>query len=92
MIKDSAQEILLIHNALKDILKMIRGDVGGHINEETSPLFIKIMDLIPRLEYESEYLTYFTNIEGTLSKFAEGVRMQLPPKYSPGLPKRAEWK
>ena len=92
MITDSAQEILLIQNALKDILTVIRGGVGGNINEETSPLFIKIMDLIPRLEYESDYLTYFTNIAGTLSKFDEGIKINIPPKYRPGLPERAEWK
>ena len=71
---------------------MIRGDVAGHIDEETSPLFIKIMDLIPRLEYESKYLTHFSKIDGTLTKFAEGLKVNQPPKYRPELPERAEWK
>ena len=92
MVTDSANEISKIEKALTDILIMIRGDVAGHIDEETSPLFIKIMDLIPRLEYESKYLTHFSKIDGTLTKFAEGLKVNQAPKYRPGLPERAEWK
>ena len=91
MVTDSANEINKIEKALSDILIMNRGDVAGYIDEETNPLFIKIMDLILRLEYESKYLTHFSKINGTLAKFAEGIKVNQPSKYRPKLPKRAEW-
>ena len=92
MVTDSANKISKIEKALTDIFIMIRGDVAGHIDEETSPLFIKIMDLIPRLEYESKYLTHFSKINGTLTKFAEGIKVNQSLKYWSRLPERAEWK
>ena len=92
MVTDSANEIDKIEKSLTDILIMIRGDIAGRIEEETSPLFIKITDLISRLEYETKYLTYFSKINATLTTFAEGIKVNQPPKYRPGLPDRAEWK
>ena len=85
MVTESDNEINKIEKALSDILIMFRGDVAGCIDEETNPLFIKIMDLIPRLKYESEYLTHFSKMNGTLTKFAEEIKVYQSLKYRSGL-------
>ena len=92
MVLDSACEIKKIQKSLEDILIMERRDARGDIYESTSPLFIQINDLISRLDYEEKYLKYFANIDGTVTKFAEGLKINKPPKFRPALPLRSDWK
>ena len=70
---------------------MIRGDIRGAIDETSSPLFIKIKDLISRLDYEEKYLIHYTNLDGTVTQFASDIKVQKPPKYRPDLPQRSDW-
>ena len=89
MVLDSASEIGKIGKSLEDILIMERGDVNGDTEKTTSPLFIKMQGLISRLDYEEKYLKYFANIDGTVTKFADGLKINKPPKFRPALPPRS---
>ena len=92
MVLDSAVEIKKIGNKLEDIVTMISGDVMGlTIDETTSPLFIKLKDLIARLDYEEKYLIHYANVDGTVTQFAKDVKIHKPPKYRPDLPPRSDW-
>ena len=92
MVLDSANEIKKIGKSLEDILIMERGDAKGDTKKTTSPLFLKIKALVSRLEYEEKYLKYFANVDGTVTKFAEGLKINKPPKFRPALPPRSDWK
>ena len=91
MVVDSAEELRKIRKAHNDILIMIRGDTQDIIDESQSPLFIKLKDLMSRIEYEEKYLEYFSKIDGTLTQFASGLQVHEPPKYRPFLPERTKW-
>ena len=91
MVTDSAEELGKIRKSHNDILIMVRDDTQDLIDESQSPLFIKLKDLISRIEYEERYLDYFTKIDGTLTQFASGLQVHEPPKYRPFLPERTKW-
>ena len=92
MLLDSVEEIKKIGNKLEDILIMIKGNAMGlTIDETNSPLFIKLKDLISRLDYEEKYLNYYAKIGGTVTQFASDIQIQKPPKYRPDLPPRSDW-
>ena len=65
--------------------------MGLTIDETSSPLFIKLKDLISRLDYEEKYLNYYAKIGGTVTQFASDIQIQKPPKYRPDLPPRSDW-
>ena len=92
MLVDSASEIRKIATAMEGILSDVIGDVDGLIDECHSPIFHKLKSLVIKLEHEEKVLLYYVNIEGTVTKFADGVKVYPPPKYIPNLSPRPEWK
>ena len=92
MLLDSASNIGKIGTTIEDILSEVIGDVAELVDECHSPLFHKLKGVIKKLKYEEKALQYYVNIEGTVTKFADGVKLYPPPKYIPDLSPRSEWK
>ena len=69
-------------------MELIGGDLNGYIDESTSPIFTKIIALIKKLDYEENALQHWAQIDGTMSKFSDGIALYPPPKYIPNLPPR----
>ena len=91
MVVDSAKELNKIAKLTESLISEIFGDVDGLIDECRSPLISKLKDVLRRLEHEEKSLQYYVDIDGTMSKFAAGVKIHPLPKYVPDLSPRPEW-
>jgi hypothetical protein len=83
MLVDSSNNLVKIRESIESILATMFGDITPAISECQSDLLHEMKDVVAKLRYEEKALKYYVDIDGTVSKFAQGIEVYPRPKYSP---------
>ena len=85
MISDAGNRLNAVEKLVRGISTELYGDIGDHIDECAGPLFHKLQEVIEKIQFEEDALSYYVDIEGTVTSFAAGVKVYPPPKYRANL-------